>query len=59
MSKGVDEEWVEDIWGDRNFGYVQRETSGSSGDLLVVWDKKVFSCAQTMTEERFIVVKGK
>ncbi|GKD13482.1 RNA-directed DNA polymerase, eukaryota [Tanacetum coccineum] len=54
----VEEQWVEDLWGSRNFGYAQVEAKGKSGGLLLVWDTKIFSASQSVGDERFIVVKG-
>ncbi|GKA48063.1 hypothetical protein Tco_0741021 [Tanacetum coccineum] len=53
----VEEQWVEDLWGLRNFGYAQVEAKGKSGGLLLVWDTKIFSASQSVGDERFIVVK--
>ncbi|GJW99854.1 hypothetical protein Tco_0183768 [Tanacetum coccineum] len=54
----VEEQWVEDLWGSRNFGYAQVEANGKSGGLLLVWDTKIFSASQSVGDERFIVVKA-
>lgn len=43
-SKGLDVFWVEEVWGNRNFGMIQKEARGRSGGLFLVWDKNVFTC---------------
>ena len=40
----INEFVIEDMWGCKNFGYVQKEAIGKSGGLLFVWDSNVFSC---------------
>ncbi|GJV11826.1 hypothetical protein Tco_1353367 [Tanacetum coccineum] len=32
----IDEQWIEDVWGSRNFGYVQVEAKGRSRGLLLM-----------------------
>ncbi|GKB86158.1 RNA-directed DNA polymerase, eukaryota, partial [Tanacetum coccineum] len=54
----VKEQWVEDLWGSRNFGYAQVKAKGKSGGLLLVWDTNIFSASQSVGDERFIAVKG-
>ncbi|GKD96374.1 RNA-directed DNA polymerase, eukaryota [Tanacetum coccineum] len=54
----LDEWWMEDLWGSRNFSYVQKEANGRSGGLLLVWDNNIFTCKQAVRDERFIAVKG-
>ncbi|PWA90220.1 hypothetical protein CTI12_AA103230 [Artemisia annua] len=53
----IDEFVIEVMWGCRNFGYVQKEATGNSGGLLMVWDSNVFSCKQAVGDDRFIAVK--
>ncbi|PWA68495.1 hypothetical protein CTI12_AA301890 [Artemisia annua] len=57
-SKIIDEEWIEEVWGSRNFGYVQKEDNGISGGLLLVWDSNIFVYKHGIGDERFVAVKG-
>ncbi|PWA53070.1 hypothetical protein CTI12_AA448820 [Artemisia annua] len=54
----VDDDWVEDIWGGGGFGFTQLPANGNSGGILLVWDKRVFTCKEAMGDDRFIAVKG-
>ncbi|GKC83555.1 hypothetical protein Tco_1139272 [Tanacetum coccineum] len=54
----LDDDWVEDIWGGIDYGYTQLTTNGKSGGILLIWDKRVFTCKDAIGDERFIAVKG-
>ena len=54
----VDDFWVEEVWGNRNFGFTQMEAKGRSGGMLLIWDTNVFNCFDAMGDDRFIAVKG-
>ncbi|GKC98109.1 RNA-directed DNA polymerase, eukaryota [Tanacetum coccineum] len=56
--KRVADQWVENVWGTRNFGFVQIEARGRSGGLLLVWDTNSFSVKQSVREDRFVAVMG-
>ncbi|PWA64445.1 RNA-directed DNA polymerase, eukaryota [Artemisia annua] len=43
----VDDEWVEDIWGEWDMG-----------GILLIWDKRVFTCKEAIGDERFIAMRG-
>ncbi|GJZ70286.1 putative RNA-directed DNA polymerase [Tanacetum coccineum] len=57
-SLSVDDQWVESVWGARNFGFVQIESRGRSGGLLLVWDTNSFSVKQSVGEDRFVAIMG-
>ncbi|GJS75872.1 transposon TX1 [Tanacetum coccineum] len=54
----VDEEWVEDLWGSKGFGFTQLASNGKSGGLLLVWDANSFKCKEAIGDDRYITVKG-
>ncbi|GKC46014.1 reverse transcriptase domain, reverse transcriptase zinc-binding domain protein [Tanacetum coccineum] len=54
--KRVDDQWVESVWGARNFSFVQIEARGRSGGLLLVWDTNSFSVKQSVREDRFVAI---
>ncbi|GJS75871.1 putative RNA-directed DNA polymerase [Tanacetum coccineum] len=53
----VDEEWVEDLWGSKGFGFTQLASNGKSGGLLLVWDANSFKCKEAIGDDRYIAVK--
>ncbi|GJX15428.1 putative RNA-directed DNA polymerase, eukaryota, reverse transcriptase zinc-binding domain protein [Tanacetum coccineum] len=54
----IDEQWIEDGWGLRNFGYVQVEAKGRSGGLLLVWDSNLFFMKQAAGNDNYSAIKG-
>ncbi|GJT46808.1 RNA-directed DNA polymerase, eukaryota [Tanacetum coccineum] len=54
----VDDTWVEDIWGDRGFGFTQLVANGNSGGIILIWDARSFTYRDGMCDERFVAVKG-
>ncbi|PWA48451.1 hypothetical protein CTI12_AA490920 [Artemisia annua] len=54
----VDEFWVEEVWGNRCFGFTQLTSNGNSGGIILIWDANTFCCKEAMGDERFIAVKG-
>ncbi|XP_071694314.1 uncharacterized protein [Rutidosis leptorrhynchoides] len=55
----VGDYWVESLWGNGNFGYIQKEVVGNSGGLLLVWDTCSFEATDAMGNEFFLAIKGK
>ncbi|XP_071694652.1 uncharacterized protein [Rutidosis leptorrhynchoides] len=53
------EYWVQDLWGSSNCGFVQKEAVGNSGGLLIVWDSASFSVEGAVSNEFFVVIRGK
>ncbi|XP_071713545.1 uncharacterized protein [Rutidosis leptorrhynchoides] len=47
------------IVGGSNFGYVQKEASGRSGDLLVIWDSNAFDIIECTGCDNFFAIRGK
>lgn len=56
--KTIDRSWIEWIWGNENFGFVQREASGRSGGILTVWDTSVFMVNEVVGNDRLVAIKG-
>ncbi|PWA81045.1 RNA-directed DNA polymerase, eukaryota, Reverse transcriptase zinc-binding domain protein [Artemisia annua] len=54
----VDDVWVEEVWGNRSFGFTQLTSNGNSGGIILIWDANMFVCKEAMVDERFIAVKG-
>ncbi|GKE20695.1 RNA-directed DNA polymerase, eukaryota [Tanacetum coccineum] len=54
----VDNFSVEEVWGNRNFGFTQIEAKGRSGGMLLIWETNVFNCFDAMGDDRFIALKG-
>nr|GEY00910.1 RNA-directed DNA polymerase, eukaryota [Tanacetum cinerariifolium] len=54
----VDVEWFESIWGGNGCGYAQLSANRNSGGILLLWDKRVFTCKEAIGDERFIAVRG-
>ncbi|XP_071714280.1 uncharacterized protein [Rutidosis leptorrhynchoides] len=57
--KTVSDQWVENLWGNGNFGYIQKEVIGKSGGLLLIWDKGCFEVSNAMGNEFFLAIRGK
>ncbi|PWA74145.1 hypothetical protein CTI12_AA254970 [Artemisia annua] len=57
-AREIDEDWIEDLWGSKNFGFAQVECNGRSGGLIMVWDDNVFTCKDAVGDDRFIAIKG-
>ncbi|GJU52735.1 RNA-directed DNA polymerase, eukaryota [Tanacetum coccineum] len=54
----VDDSWVEDLWGGRDFGFSQLAANGSSGEILLIWDTRSFTYNEGLRDERFVAIKG-
>ncbi|GJY92504.1 RNA-directed DNA polymerase, eukaryota [Tanacetum coccineum] len=54
----VDDFLVEEVWGNRTFGFTQMEAKGRSGRMLIIWDTNVFNCFDAMGDDIFIAIKG-
>ncbi|XP_071718672.1 uncharacterized protein [Rutidosis leptorrhynchoides] len=57
--KPISDQWVQSLWGDSNFGYMQKEAVGKSGRLLVIWDKSVFDVESSSCCEFFLAIRGR
>lgn len=55
----VNDFWIENVWGSRNFGFGQKEAEGSSGGIMIVWDSCIFSVTESVGGDGFIAVHGK
>ncbi|GKE63643.1 hypothetical protein Tco_1514010, partial [Tanacetum coccineum] len=53
----VDELWVEEVWGNRGFGFTQLIANGNSDGIILIWDANTFVCKEAMGDERFVAVK--
>lgn len=54
----IDEEWLEDVWGSRSFGFAQKGADVASGGIIIVWDINIFSAIQSTCVDGFVVVSG-
>ncbi|XP_071739299.1 uncharacterized protein [Rutidosis leptorrhynchoides] len=55
----VSDQWVELLWGNNNFGYIQKEVVGNSGGLLLIWDTCCIEVVDAMGNEFFLAIRGK
>ncbi|XP_071688218.1 uncharacterized protein [Rutidosis leptorrhynchoides] len=58
-SKCVSDKWVNALWGDTNFGFIQKEAIGKSGGLLVIWDKGSIEDIEATGGDYFLALRGK
>ncbi|XP_071719325.1 uncharacterized protein [Rutidosis leptorrhynchoides] len=58
-SKSVTDSWVQALWGDPNFGFLQKDAVGKLGGLLVIWDKSIFEVESYTCCEFFLAFRGK
>ncbi|GJT26605.1 RNA-directed DNA polymerase, eukaryota, partial [Tanacetum coccineum] len=56
--RDISEQWIEEIWGSRNFGFAQADAIGKSGGLLLIWDTTVFTGIGAFGSDRFVAVRG-
>ncbi|PWA76837.1 RNA-directed DNA polymerase, eukaryota [Artemisia annua] len=54
----ISEDWVEELWGSRNFGFAQADAVGRSGGNLLIWDSNILSASGVFVGERFVAVRG-
>ncbi|XP_071699221.1 uncharacterized protein [Rutidosis leptorrhynchoides] len=54
----VGDQWVCSLWGNSDFGYVQKEAIGSSGGLLLIWDSSCFEIINAVGNDFFLAIKG-
>ncbi|PWA50862.1 hypothetical protein CTI12_AA466770 [Artemisia annua] len=54
----VDDDWIEDLWGGKGYGYCQLPAIGNSGGIIVMWDTRIFTCKEAIGDERFKAVRG-
>ncbi|GJS45517.1 RNA-directed DNA polymerase, eukaryota [Tanacetum coccineum] len=57
-SGSVDDYWINDWWGGKDYGYAQLPAIGNSGGIILVWDLRVFICKEAVGNERFVAVRG-
>ncbi|GJX52923.1 RNA-directed DNA polymerase, eukaryota [Tanacetum coccineum] len=57
-SGSVDDYWINDWWGGKDYGYAQLPAIRNSGGIILVWDLRVFICKEAVGNERFVAVKG-
>ncbi|GJY76103.1 putative RNA-directed DNA polymerase [Tanacetum coccineum] len=55
----VDELWVEEVWGNRGFGFTQVTANGSFGGIILIWDANTFVCKEAMGDERLMLLMNK
>lgn len=54
----VGDSWVEELWGNKNFGFAQVEANGKLGGMMMIWDSNSFECKDAMGDNRVLAVKG-
>ncbi|XP_071727023.1 uncharacterized protein [Rutidosis leptorrhynchoides] len=54
----VDRNWIEELWGNAECDFIQREMVGKSGGQLLIWDSQVFEATECITFDRVIGVRG-
>ncbi|XP_071704346.1 uncharacterized protein [Rutidosis leptorrhynchoides] len=54
----VSSRFIEIIWGDSNFDFVQKPKVGKSGGLITIWDPGVFKVNESVINEFFLAIKG-
>nr|GEZ28778.1 RNA-directed DNA polymerase, eukaryota [Tanacetum cinerariifolium] len=54
----VDDLWIEDLWGGKNYGYAQLPAKAISGGIILIWDTRIFLCKEAAGDERFVGIKG-
>ncbi|GJU72530.1 RNA-directed DNA polymerase, eukaryota [Tanacetum coccineum] len=57
-SGSVDDYWINNWWGGKDYGYAQLPAIGNSGGIILVWDLRVFICKEAVGNERFVAVRG-
>ncbi|XP_071699393.1 uncharacterized protein [Rutidosis leptorrhynchoides] len=57
--KILSDSWVQSLWGDANYGYVQKEVVGKSGGLLVIWGTSKFAIIDATSGDFYLAIKGK
>ncbi|XP_071713431.1 uncharacterized protein [Rutidosis leptorrhynchoides] len=57
--KTLNDWWVQALWGDCEFGYIQKEAIGSSGGMLLVWDSSSFEVQCATGGDYFLAIKGR
>ncbi|XP_071727067.1 uncharacterized protein [Rutidosis leptorrhynchoides] len=51
------DQWVQQLWGHDDFGYIQKEVVGNSGGLLIIWDTNRFKVNCAVGGEFFISIR--
>ncbi|XP_071726763.1 uncharacterized protein [Rutidosis leptorrhynchoides] len=54
----VGDNWVEFLWGSKDFGFIQKEAIGRSGGMLLIWDTNAFVVNQAVERDYFLAIKG-
>ncbi|XP_071714846.1 uncharacterized protein [Rutidosis leptorrhynchoides] len=55
----VNDNWIESLWGNSSFGYVQKPKIGKSGGLLTIWDSSTFKVNDAVENRHFIAIRGR
>ncbi|XP_071703927.1 uncharacterized protein [Rutidosis leptorrhynchoides] len=54
-----DDSLIESFWYNTNFKFIQKDSLGASGGLLLIWDSSSFIFDSAIEGEFFIAIKGK
>ncbi|GJT38939.1 reverse transcriptase domain, reverse transcriptase zinc-binding domain protein [Tanacetum coccineum] len=51
-SGSIEESWMEEGWGNRNFRYCKLDSNDTSGGIILIWDVNIFVCKEAIRDER-------
>ncbi|XP_071687118.1 uncharacterized protein [Rutidosis leptorrhynchoides] len=51
--------WIERLWGNSDYGYVQKAAAGRLGGILTIWDSHAFDVNEVVEGKFFLAIKGK
>ncbi|XP_071694772.1 uncharacterized protein [Rutidosis leptorrhynchoides] len=54
----VEDRWVQSLWGSDAFGFVQKESVGNSGGMLIIWDSSRFKVNNAVGNSFFMAISG-
>ncbi|XP_071713183.1 uncharacterized protein [Rutidosis leptorrhynchoides] len=55
----VEDNWIEMIWGNINFEFIQKSKVGKSGGMLLIWDPTIFTVEEAIEKQYLLAIKGK
>ncbi|XP_071718360.1 uncharacterized protein [Rutidosis leptorrhynchoides] len=55
----VTDSWMEFVWGDPDFKFIQKPKVGKSGGMFLIWDTTSFEVNEAVEGKFFLAVKGK
>ncbi|XP_071739854.1 uncharacterized protein [Rutidosis leptorrhynchoides] len=55
----LEDGWVQSLWRNSDFGFIQKEVIGNSGGMLMIWDTKRFVVDCVAGNEFYLAIWGK